>query len=42
MGAWGHTSFENDDAMDWLGDLQGATDPEPIADAFAAVLEADD
>lgn len=22
MGAWGHRSFDNDDALDWLGDLE--------------------
>lgn len=22
MGAWGHGSFDNDDALDWLGDLE--------------------
>ncbi len=42
MGAWAHGSFENDDALDWVGDLEGAEDAEPIAEAFGAVLEAED
>lgn len=24
MGAWGHRSFQNDSALDWIGELQGA------------------
>ncbi|HXG08753.1 MAG TPA: DUF4259 domain-containing protein [Gemmataceae bacterium] len=42
MGAWGHGSFENDDALDWVGELEGAEDTEPISEAFDAVLEAED
>jgi hypothetical protein len=42
MGAWSHESFENDDARDWVGELEGAEDTEPIVEAFEAVLEADD
>ncbi len=36
MGAWGKTSFENDDAMDVLGDLEEA----PTADIAGALREA--
>jgi hypothetical protein len=42
MGAWAHGSFDNDDALDWVGELEGAEDTEPISEAFDAVLEADD
>jgi hypothetical protein len=26
MGAWGHKAFDNDDALDWLHELQGTTE----------------
>lgn len=42
MGAWGHKSFENDDAMDWIGELETATDTAPIVQAFDEVLQAED
>lgn len=42
MGAWSHGSFGNDDALDWLGELENADGVEPIAEAFEAVLEAED
>jgi len=43
MGAWSQGSFDNDDARDWIwGELEDAEGTEPIAKAFAAVLEADD
>jgi hypothetical protein len=42
MGAWAHGSFDNDDALDWVGELEAAEDTEPISEAFEAVLEADD
>src|SRR5262245_57980703 len=42
MGAWAHGSFDNDDALDGVGELEGAEDTEPITQAFDAVLEADD
>jgi hypothetical protein len=42
MGAWAHGSFDNDDAMDWVGELEELDDTEPIDWAFEEVLEADD
>lgn len=42
MGAWSHGSFDNDDALDWVGELQDKNGMEPIVDAFEAVLGADD
>jgi hypothetical protein len=42
MGAWSHGSFDNDDAMDWVGELEGAEDTEPISEAFESVIEAGD
>jgi hypothetical protein len=42
MGAWSHGSFDNDGALDWVGQLAGADNTEPITEAFAAVLGADD
>jgi hypothetical protein len=42
MGAWSYGSFDNDDALDWVGELEGAEDLEPISEAFEVVLEADD
>ena len=42
MGAWSHGSFDNDDALDWVGELEEAEGTEPIAEAFDAVLGADD
>ena len=42
MGAWSHGSFDNDDALDWVGELQDADGIEPISDAFEAVLSAED
>lgn len=50
MGAWGEGNFENDDAMDWVGDLeqyQGLSDLmkvlAPVATAGAAIyIEAPD
>lgn len=35
MGAWGHRSFENDSALDWLGELVDGD-----AEALAEILEA--
>lgn len=40
MGAWGHGPFENDDALDWLAELENARDWGPIARAFE-FLQAD-
>lgn len=41
MGAWGSGSFENDDALDWLAELEDATSWRSVEEAFAAVV-ADD
>jgi hypothetical protein len=46
MGAWGAGVFENDEALDWLGDLVEANDLGPIRAALAGAqgggfLEAD-
>jgi hypothetical protein len=42
MGAWGHGSFDNDDALDWVGELSQAEDTKHIAETFETVLESDD
>jgi Domain of unknown function (DUF4259) len=41
MGAWGHRSFENDSALDWMGDLEdgGAS---LVGEALDAVADASD
>lgn len=39
MGASGYSAFENDDALDWLAELEGAEDTSILEDAFDAVLE---
>ena len=39
MGAWGIGAFENDDALDWLGDFCDEPDEESLKEAFAAVNE---
>lgn len=42
MGAWAHGSFDNDDAMDWVSELEAAEDFAPIRDALDAALEDED
>jgi Domain of unknown function (DUF4259) len=42
MGAWGHGSFDNDDAMDWVAELEGAESTQPISDALNAVRDVGD
>lgn len=39
MGAWGHGTFENDAALDWLGNLSEGT-PSLVGDSLSAVAEA--
>jgi hypothetical protein len=40
MGTWGHNSFENDDALDWVSnELAGANDLSAISSALASVAE---
>ena len=41
MGAWGTTSFANDDAMDWVYALEAATDLRVVREALDEVLHAD-
>lgn len=38
MGAWGSGSFENDDALDWIGDLREGDSWLPVEQAFAALI----
>lgn len=38
MGAWGHGSFENDDALDFLAELLGSGDTSPIREVLDHVL----
>lgn len=42
MGAWGTGSFENDDAMDWVYELEDAKNFQILADAFDTVLDQKD
>jgi hypothetical protein len=39
MGAWGHQAFENDDALDWVAELEEAEDASVLAEAFDAIPE---
>jgi Domain of unknown function (DUF4259) len=38
MGAWGHKNFENDDACDWVYDLEKSKDKQVIHEALNIVL----
>lgn len=38
MGAWGHGSFENDDASDWLYELEDSTDLSVVSRALRTIL----
>ena len=42
MGTWGIGSFENDDAADWLNELEEAENSRCLQKAFKAVLRNDD
>ena len=42
MGAWGTGSFENDDAMDWVADLQAADDLRLVHETLARAADAGD
>ncbi len=42
MGAWGPGSFENDDALDWVYELEKARNFQILADAFQTVLDLKD
>lgn len=39
MGTWDTGSFDNDEALDWVYELEEADDLSILADAFEAVLE---
>ena len=39
MGAWGAGPFENDDAADWVWDLEESSDDSVIASALGAVAD---
>ena len=38
MGAWGTKSFENDDALDWVNELEKCNDPKIFWDAVESVI----
>jgi hypothetical protein len=40
MGAWGHGSFDNDDAADWVFELEDATDDSVLERTLTAVASA--
>jgi Domain of unknown function (DUF4259) len=40
MGAWGHAPFDNDDAADWVADLERAPDDELLERTLTAVAAA--
>lgn len=42
MGAWGTGSFENDDALDWLGDLAESDDLSTLESTLDAVIDTDE
>lgn len=42
MGAWGTGSFENDDALDWVFELEKERNFQFLADAFETVLDQKD
>ena len=42
MGAWGTGPFENDDAMDWVAELEGTRDLSAVRSALEAVTAAED
>ncbi|MDH3791850.1 MAG: DUF4259 domain-containing protein, partial [Rhodospirillales bacterium] len=39
MGAWGHGNFDNDDALDWIYELQEALDTSAVVAALARVID---
>ena len=42
MGAWGLGSFENDDALDWVIDLESTSDMTLISDTLSVVNESEE
>jgi hypothetical protein len=42
MGAWAHGGFDNDDALDFASELVAGQTWEPVSEALASVIEAED
>lgn len=42
MGTWGLSTFENDDALDWIIDLEKASDMTILEETLAAVLDSEE
>ncbi|HTH48407.1 MAG TPA: DUF4259 domain-containing protein [Candidatus Limnocylindria bacterium] len=42
MGAWGSGTFENDDASDWLYELEESSETSVIAEALSVITDAGD
>lgn len=42
MGTWGLTSFENDDALDWVIELENAADTTILRDTLSFVNQSED
>jgi hypothetical protein len=42
MGAWGLSSFENDDALDWVIDLEKASDMGFLKETLSAVFDSEE
>lgn len=42
MGAWGPGAFQNDQALDWLGEVESDDDASLVDDALAAIVGAAD
>jgi MoxR-like ATPase len=42
MGAWGYGSFENDDALDWIAELEEAEDIQLLEHTLAAAADEPD
>ena len=41
MGAWGHKTFENDDAFDFMADIEDSTDFSLIQETIERIIEED-
>jgi DNA-binding transcriptional regulator YbjK len=41
MGVWGYSAFENDDALDWVAELERSDSAAILADAFDVILESE-
>jgi Domain of unknown function (DUF4259) len=39
MGAWGYSAFENDDALDWVTELERSDSTAILVEAFDVILE---